>query len=76
MPRQYQMDFSLNPFQQECIDFHNFFRALHNLGPLKWRADLTMTAQLWANQLQIRAKKGPNIVTGRRTKHWPHSGSD
>jgi len=75
MPRAYQPSFSLNPFQQECIDFHNFFRALHNLSPLKWRADLTMTAQLWANQLQVRAKKGPQIVTGRRTKHWPHSDS-
>ena len=30
MPRAYQ-NIQLTPFQQECIDFHNFFRALHNL---------------------------------------------
>ena len=28
-------DFSLNAFQQECLDYHNFFRALHNVEPLK-----------------------------------------
>ena len=90
MPRAYQQ-IQLTPFQQECIDFHNFFRALHNLKvnnisrpisfkplsfqPLEWRNDITRTAQLWADQLRIRAKKGPGQPTGQRTKHWPHSDS-
>ena len=30
---------------------------------------------MWANQLKIRAKKGPSNVSGKRTKHWPHSDS-
>ena len=26
----------INSFQQDCLDFHNFFRALHNLSPVRW----------------------------------------
>ena len=67
--------FNLSPFQQECLDFHNFFRSLHNLKPLQWKQDITQTSQMWSNQLKIRARRGPSAVTGKRTKHWPHSDS-
>lgn len=35
MPRTTTPGLSLSPFHQECLDYHNFFRALHNLKPMK-----------------------------------------
>ena len=40
MPRAQTKGISLNPFHQECLDYHNFFRALHNLKPMKEKLTL------------------------------------
>ena len=63
---------TLNVFQQECLDYHNFFRALHNLAPLRWDPALWETSKLWSKRLISAAPKSPS-QTSFRTKNWPHS---
>lgn len=74
MPYTKTTGFSLNPFHQECLDYHNFFRALHNLKPLQWDMKLQMSSQQWAVELKKRAPNTPNKAR-QKTKHWPHSDS-
>ena len=74
MPRVDTKKISLRPFHQECIDYHNFFRALHNLKPMTWEPTIAASAQKWASELKVRAPKTPN-ESRQRTSHWPHSDS-
>jgi hypothetical protein len=62
----------LNFFQQECLDYHNFFRALHNLEALRWDPELWKTSKLWSKKLIVAAPISPQ-KTSFRTKNWPHS---
>jgi len=64
----------INSFQQDCLDFHNFFRALHNLSPVRWDPDLLETAKLWSKKLIEVAPESP-AKTRMKTKNWPHSNS-
>lgn len=63
---------TLNDFQQDCLDYHNFFRALHGLQPLRWDPELFETSKLWSKQLIKVAPENPN-QTKMRTQNWPHS---
>ncbi|CBY17741.1 unnamed protein product [Oikopleura dioica] len=64
----------LNPFNQECLDYHNFFRAIHRLPELAWNTRLAESATNWAEELVKRAKLGPNMKKiPKKTKNWPHS---
>ena len=63
----------LNGFQQDCLDFHNFYRALHNLPPLSWDVNLFESAKLWSKELVARAPETPKNVLKGRTPNWPHS---
>jgi len=65
---------NLSFFNQECLDYHNFFRALHNLKPMTWNFNIANTAQKWATELKARAPRTPNSAR-QRTKNWPHSDS-
>jgi len=66
--------FLLNPFNQECLDYHNFFRAIHRLPELAWNTRLAESATNWAEELVKRAKLGPNMKKiPKKTKNWPHS---
>jgi len=63
----------LNGFQQDCLDFHNFYRALHNVAPLSWDVQLFESAKKWSKELIARAPKTPKNVLKGRTPNWPHS---
>lgn len=63
---------TINSFQQDCLDFHNFFRSLHNLQPVRWDPDLFTTAKLWSKKLIEVAPESPQ-KTKLRTSNWPHS---
>jgi len=70
--------FSLRPFEQSCVDYHNFFRALHNQAPLLWDPSLQESAQKWADYLTKAAPTHPlELAPGfEATAHWPHSDQD
>ena len=51
--------YSLNHFQQSCLDFHNFFRSLHRLQPLMWQPELAESAKKWADFLAEAAPDHP-----------------
>ena len=51
--------YSLNYFEQSCIDYHNFFRSLHNIPPLLWNPQMQQSAQKWAEYL---AEAAPDWV--------------
>ena len=62
----FESGFTLNYFQQSCLDFHNFFRSLHRLQPLIWQHDLAESAQKWADFLAENAPEHPlkeNAIT-------------
>ena len=51
--------YTLNHFQQSCLDFHNFFRSLHRLQPLMWQPELAESAKKWADFLAEAAPDHP-----------------
>ena len=81
MPRAPTKGLSLNPFHQECLDYHNFFRALHNLKPMKARVSeffLWIFKRKIFKILQIyeRAKVGSQIVSiGAELGKWTQTES-
>ncbi|XP_048585079.1 uncharacterized protein LOC5521460 isoform X2 [Nematostella vectensis] len=42
---------TLELFQQQALDAHNYFRAFHGVKNLKWSHDLARGAQAWAEKL-------------------------
>lgn len=70
--------YSLNYFEQSCIDYHNFFRSLHNIEPLLWNPEMQQSAQKWADYLAMAAPEHPlKILPGyEKSEYWPHSDSD
>nr|XP_009860608.2 uncharacterized protein LOC100182344 [Ciona intestinalis] len=62
-------------YERECLTYHNFYRAIHNLPSFTWDTSLAVTAQRWADHLVESAPNHP-FMTKRnvqRTPHWPHS---
>ena len=55
----FESGYTLNYFQQSCLDFHNFFRSLHHLKPLMWQPELSASAQKWADFLAEAAPDHP-----------------
>ena len=70
--------YSLNYFEQSCIDYHNFFRSLHNIEPLLWNPEMQTSAQKWADYLAMAAPEHPlKILPGfTKSEFWPHSDAD
>lgn len=71
----FESGYTLNYFQQSCLDFHNFFRSLHHLKPLMWQPELSASAQKWADFLAEAAPDHPLKVKDdiEKTQFWPHS---
>ena len=70
--------YSLNYFEQSCIDYHNFFRSIHNIEHLLWNPELQVSAQKWADYLAVAAPEHPlKILPGfEKSDYWPHSNAD
>ncbi|XP_048584635.1 cell wall protein PRY3 [Nematostella vectensis] len=44
----------LDPFDDDCLEAHNSYRAQHGVPPLTWSPSLAMQAQRWADELASR----------------------